>query len=144
MTVQDLPALNASLNALAAVCLALGWVFIKTERKRAHAAMMTAALATSAVFLVCYATHKALIHGVHTPFGGTGAWRPVYYFILITHMILAMAIVPMALVTMSRALRARFDAHRRIARVTWPVWMYVSVTGVLVYLMLYRWFPAGA
>jgi putative membrane protein len=143
MTVQDLPALNASLNGLAAVFLTLGWIFIKSERRRAHAAMMTAAFATSAVFLVCYVTHKALVRGVHTPFQGEGAWRAVYYFILITHILLAMAIVPMALVTMNRALRARFDAHRRIARITWPVWMYVSVTGVLVFFMLYRWFPAA-
>jgi putative membrane protein len=143
MTVQDLPAVNASLNALSTVFLALGFIFIKTERKRAHAAMMVAALATSAVFLVCYVTHKALVHGVQTPFHGTGGWRVLYYFILITHIILAMAIVPMALVTMSRALKARYDAHRRIARITWPVWMYVSVTGVLVYFMLYRWFPAA-
>jgi putative membrane protein len=144
MTVHDLPAVNASLNALAGVFLTLGWIFIKTGRKRAHAVMMLSALITSSVFLACYVTHKILIRGVHTPFHGTGASRPVYYFILITHIILAMVIVPMALVTMTRALRARFDAHRRIARVTWPLWMYVSVTGVLVYFMLYRWFPAAA
>jgi len=141
MSVSDLPALNASLNGLATLFLLAGWIFIKTERKVAHAAMMGAAFGTSAVFLVTYVTHKILVKGVHTPFGGEGIWKTLYYGMLISHILLAMVIVPMALITMNHALRQRFDKHRAIARWTWPVWMYVSVTGVLVYFMLYQWFP---
>lgn len=145
MTVSDLPAVNASLNGLATVLLLAGFVFIKTERKQAHGFAMGAAFVTSSIFLVCYVTHKILVHGVHTPFPGGGAWRPIYYTILITHIILAIAIVPLVIVTMRRALRADYDAHRRIARWTFPIWLYVSVTGVLVYFMLYVWFrPVAA
>ena len=141
MTVQDLPAVNAGLNGLASVFLLLGYVFIKTERKTQHGLMMGAAFVTSSIFLITYVTHKILVKGVHTPFGGEGAMKVLYFFILITHIILAIAIVPMALMSMSRALKQRFEAHRRISRWTWPIWMYVSVTGVLVYFMLYVWFP---
>ena len=141
MNVHDLPALNASLNGLAGVFLLLGYVFIKTERKTQHGLMMGAAFVTSSIFLITYVTHKILVKGVHTPFGGEGAMKVLYFFILITHIILAIAIVPMALMSMSRALKQRFEAHRRISRWTWPIWMYVSVTGVLVYFMLYVWFP---
>ena len=141
MNVHDLPALNASLNGLAGVFLLLGYFFIKTERKTQHGLMMGAAFVTSSIFLITYVTHKILVKGVHTPFGGEGAMRTLYFFILITHIILAIAIVPLALMSMSRALRQRYEAHRRISRWTWPIWMYVSVTGVLVYFMLYVWFP---
>lgn len=141
MTVQDLPAVNAGLNGLASVFLLLGYVFIKTERKSQHGLMMGAAFVTSCVFLVTYVLHKILVKGVHTPFGGEGAMRAIYFFILITHIILAIAIVPLALMSMSRALKQRYEAHRRISQWTWPIWMYVSVTGVLVYFMLYVWFP---
>lgn len=136
MSVTDLPALNASLNSVAAMCLLAGYVFIRNQRVRAHRASMIAALIASAAFLVSY-----LIYHWHVgsrPFTGTGAVRVVYFAVLVSHVLLAIAIVPLVLITVSRALAARFDKHRRIARVTWPLWMYVSITGVIVYLMLYR------
>ncbi len=142
MNASDLPAVNASLNALSTLFLALGYLFIKRQRQVAHRNCMVAAVITSAVFLVFYVLHKILVRGVHTPFGGEGIVRTGYYLMLISHIILAMAIVPLVLITMSRALRQRWEHHKRIARWTWPIWMYVSVTGVLVYLMLYQWFPA--
>ncbi len=143
MDVSDLPAVNAGLNSLATVLLVAGFACIVRGRVRAHQCCMLAAFVTSAVFLCTYVLHKALVRGVHTQIGAEGAVRGIYYFILLTHIVLAIAILPLALVTISRALRQRFDAHRRIARWTWPIWMYVSVTGVLIYLMLYHWFPAG-
>ncbi len=136
-----LPPINATLNGIATVLLTLGFLFIKSGNKRAHAACMITAFGVSAVFLVCYVAHKILVRGVHTPFGGEGAIRTFYYVMLVSHIILAIAIVPMVLVTMNRALKENFPAHKAIARWTWPVWMYVSVTGVLVYLFLYVWFP---
>ncbi len=142
MTIQDLPAVNAALNGLSTVFLLLGYVFIKNERKSQHGMMMGAAFVTSCIFLITYVTHKILVRGVHTPFGGEGFWRPVYYVMLISHILLAIAIVPLALASMRLALKQRFEAHRRVSKWTWPIWMYVSVTGVLVYFMLYRWFPA--
>ena len=142
MSVSDLPALNATLNGLSTVLLTAGFICIKTGRKDAHRNCMMAAFATSAVFLVCYVTHKVLVRGVHTPFGGEGFIRTVYYVMLLTHVVLAMVIVPLVLLTIARARRGDFEAHKRIARWTWPIWMYVSVTGVLVYCFLYRWWPA--
>jgi putative membrane protein len=142
MTVSDLPALNASLNALSTVFLTFGYIFIKQQKRDAHRNCMVAAVITSAVFLVCYVLHKILVRGVHTPFGGEGPIRTFYYLMLISHILLAMAIVPLVLITMSRALKQRWEFHKKIARWTWPIWMYVSVTGVLVYFMLYKWFPA--
>ncbi len=143
MSISDIPALNASLNALSTVLLATGFIFIKSGNREAHRKCMVAAFTTSAVFLVGYVTHKILVKGVHTPFGGEGVIRTVYYLMLISHVLLAMAIVPLVLMTIARARRGDFDAHRRIARWTWPIWMYVSVTGVLVYFFLYRWWPAA-
>jgi putative membrane protein len=142
MTTHDLPAINASLNALSTVFLTLGFIFIKQQKQDAHRKCMMAAFVTSSVFLVCYVLHKILVRGVHTPFGGEGFIRTAYYVMLISHILLAMAIVPLVLITMNRALKQRFELHKKIARWTWPIWMYVSVTGVLVYLMLYQWFPA--
>jgi len=142
MTVADLPAVNASLNALSTVFLTLGYIFIKRQKRDAHRNCMIAAVITSAVFLFFYVLHKILVRGVHTPFGGEGVVRTFYYVMLISHILLAMAIVPLVLITMSRALKERWEHHKKIARWTWPLWMYVSVTGVLVYLMLYQWFPA--
>ncbi len=136
MTVSDLPALNATLNALAATCLLAGYVFIRRGRIGAHRASMLGALAFSAAFLVSYLVYH--YHAGSRPFTGQGLIRVVYFVILLTHIVLATVMVPMVLVTVSRALARRFDRHRRIARWTWPVWMYVSVTGVLVYLMLYQ------
>jgi uncharacterized membrane protein YozB (DUF420 family) len=141
MDASILPPINATLNGIATVLLTLGFIFIKSGNRRAHAACMLTAFGVSVVFLVSYVAHKILVHGVHTPFGGEGAVRTFYYVMLFTHIVLAIAIVPMVLVTMSRALKERFDAHKAVARWTWPVWMYVSVTGVLVYLFLYVWFP---
>lgn len=141
MTVNDLPALNASLNGLAGVLLLAGIVAIKWERKKAHGLLMGAAFVTSCVFLICYVTHKILIQGAHTPFNGTGVMRPIYYSMLITHVILAMAVPPLAIITIRHALAQRFEQHRRLAKITFPIWLYVSITGVLVYFMLYVWYP---
>jgi putative membrane protein len=136
ITINDLPAVNASLNATAAILLGTGYVLIRRGRIRQHRAVMLAAFATSVLFLVSYLTYHA--HAGSKHFAGTGPIRRVYFAILLTHTVLAAAIVPLALVTLSRALSARFDRHRAIARWTLPVWMYVSITGVIVYLMLYR------
>ncbi len=141
MTAADLPPLNASLNAIAGVLLAIGIIAIKREAKRAHGFLMGAAFIVSCVFLVCYVAHKILVRGVHTPFGGAGAWRAIYYGMLISHILLAMAVPPLAILTMRHALAGRYDAHRRLSKITFPIWFYVSITGVLVYFFLYRWFP---
>lgn len=136
MTVQDLPALNATLNALATCCLVAGWLLIRAGRWRAHRAAMVGALVLSAAFLTSYLVYH--YHVGSRPFQGQGAIRVFYFVLLITHIVLAAAIVPLVLVTVSRALTRRFDRHRRIARWTLPLWLYVSVTGVVVYVMLYR------
>ena len=131
-----LPAVNASLNALSAVFLTTGYIFIRLRQRERHRVCMLAALATSALFLTSYVIYHANVGSV--PFTRSGPLRTLYFAILITHVPLAAAILPLALVTVSRALAKRFDRHRRIARVTFPLWMYVSVTGVLIYLMLYQ------
>jgi uncharacterized membrane protein YozB (DUF420 family) len=139
MAIADLPALNAVLNGLAAVLLATGWILIRRGRFQAHRNVMLAAFATSTLFLISYLVYHA--HIGSRPFPGTGPVRYVYFTILITHVVLAAAIVPMALITLSRGLRARFDTHVPLAKWTLPLWLYVSVTGVVVYVMLYqiRW-----
>jgi uncharacterized membrane protein YozB (DUF420 family) len=131
-----LPAVNASLNALSTVFLTVGWMFIRRGQMRRHRACMIAALITSALFLTSYLVYHANVGSV--PFPGQGSIRYVYFAILITHVILAAAILPLALMTVSRAFARRFDRHRRIARVTLPIWLYVSVTGVVIYVMVYR------
>ena len=136
MTLRDLPALNAALNALSAVFLATGWVLIRAGRREAHRRAMLAAVACSTLFLSSYLVYHAQVGSVR--FTGQGTVRLVYFAILISHTILAVAVVPLALVTLVRALQQRFDRHRRIARVALPIWGYVSVTGVVVYWMLYR------
>jgi uncharacterized membrane protein YozB (DUF420 family) len=136
MTVTDLPALNASLNAISTVLLLTGYVFIRRGDRRRHKACMLAALTTSAMFLTSYVIYHAQVGSV--PFKGTGWIRTVYFAVLIPHVILAAAIVPPILITASRGLSAKYDKHRRIARWTLPLWLYVSVTGVIVYLMLYQ------
>jgi putative membrane protein len=144
LALNDIPALNASLNATATVFLTVGWWAIRNDKKNVHrAAMLTAGL-VSAIFLVGYVTHKILVRGVHTPFGGTGAIRHVYYAMLISHVLLAMAIAWLVPKTFLFALRGQWETHRRWARWTMPIWLYVSVTGVLVYFFLYRWWPAAA
>ena len=136
MTVRDLPALNAILNATSAGLLALGFVLIRRGRRAAHQKVMQSALVCSAVFLVSYLTYHAQVGSVR--FQGQGPIRTVYFAILISHTILAIVIVPLVLVTFVRARRGLFDRHRKIARLTLPLWAYVSVTGVVVYWMLYR------
>ena len=136
MNVSDLPALNASLNGVATVFLAAGYLFIRRRQIPAHRASMLAAVAASALFLISYVIYHA--NAGSRPFTGTGPIRVAYFLILITHIVLAAAIVPMVLMTLTRALRARFDRHAAIARRTLPLWLYVSVTGVVIYLMLYR------
>jgi len=136
VTLRDLPALNAVLNATSAGLLAVGYVLIRRGRREMHQKVMQAALACSALFLVSYLTYHAQVGSVRFP--GQGPIRTVYFAILISHTILAIVIVPLVIVTFVRARRGRFDRHRAIARVTLPLWAYVSVTGVIVYWMLYR------
>jgi uncharacterized membrane protein YozB (DUF420 family) len=131
-----LPAVNAVLNSIAAVLLVLGFVFIRQKKIAQHRACMLAALGVSAVFLSCYLVHHARVGSV--PFRGTGAARLVYFAILVPHVILAAAVVPMALTTVYRGLKGNIVKHRPLARVTLPVWLFVSVSGVAVYLMLYQ------
>ncbi len=139
MNAHDFPAINAALNALAAILLCTGWIFIRRGNRLAHRNCMVAAFVTSCLFLVGYLYHKIfLMKGINTPFPGPRELMIPYLALLFTHVVLAMAIVPMALVTMNRGFRERWDAHRRIARWTLPVWLYVSVTGVLIYFLLYR------
>jgi uncharacterized membrane protein YozB (DUF420 family) len=134
--VRDLPAVNASLNALAAVLLVVGWVLIRNQRRTAHRNVMIAALTCSVLFLVSYLYYHAQVGSVR--FQGTGPARTFYFTILLTHTILAAAVPILAVLTVWRAYRQRWDPHVRIARWTLPIWLYVSVTGVIVYWMLYR------
>lgn len=143
MTVQDIPGINAALNALATVLITLGFAFIKAGNKSAHRACMLGAGAVSAVFLVGYVSHKILVRGVHTTFGGEGAIRTIYYTMLISHILLAISIAYLVPRTFALALKGDFVRHRAWARWTFPIWYYVSVTGVLVYFFLYRWWPAS-
>ena len=136
MTVTDLPAVNATLNAISTVLLVAGYVFIRRGERQKHKACMIAALVVSALFLTSYVIYHAQVGSV--PFRGTGWIRTVYFSVLIPHVILAAAIVPPILITASRGLSGKYDKHRRIARWTLPIWLYVSVTGVIVYLMLYQ------
>jgi uncharacterized membrane protein YozB (DUF420 family) len=132
---SDLPALNATLNATSAVLLMSGYAFIRRGHMRRHRAAMISACIVSVLFLTSYVIYHANIGS--KPFTGRGPIRLVYYTILLTHVLLAVAVPPLAIITLSRGLRARFDRHVAIARWTFPIWMYVSVTGVIVYLMLY-------
>jgi len=145
MTIHDLPAVNATLNGLSAVFLSLGFFFIKRGNKIAHRNCMVSAFGTSVIFLACYLTYHISLavvqHQGPTRFLNPAWFRPVYLTILITHTILAAAIVPLILMTLNRARKQNFEAHKKIARWTWPLWMYVSVTGVVIYLLLYQIFP---
>ena len=140
MTFHDLPAVNATLNGLSALLLAAGFYFIKTGNKTAHRNCMIAAFVTSTVFLACYLTYHIEVKTL-TRFVNPAWFRPFYLTLLTTHTILAAAIVPLILITLHRARKQQFETHRRIARWTWPLWMYVSVTGVVIYLLLYQIFP---
>ena len=136
MTVHDLPAVNATLNALSGVLLLAGYLLIRRRRIEQHRKAMLAAFATSTLFLICYVVYHAQVGSVR--FERQGFVRPLYFTILITHVTLAAAVPPLALITLTRGLKGRFTQHRRIARWTFPIWMYVSVTGVLVYVLLYQ------
>jgi putative membrane protein len=148
MSPADLPAVNALLNATSAVCLSAGYYFIRRKNQAAHRNCMIAAFVASVLFLVCYLTyHTYLAYVLHrgpTIFKNPSWFRPIYLAILLTHTVLAVVIVPLALISLYRGLKERFEAHRRISRWTWPIWMYVSVTGVLIYFLLYRIFPQGS
>ena len=139
MTIADLPALNASLNALTTGFLVAGMILIRLGRQRAHRCCMVAAIVTSALFLACYLVYHS--RAGRTVFVNPAWFRPIYLAILLTHTLLAAAIVPMVFVTAGRAFRGQFDRHKWIARWTWPIWVYVSVTGVVIYWLLYWIFP---
>jgi len=140
MTIADLPAVNASLNGASAILLTAGYVFIRRGNRTAHRNCMIAAFATSTLFLACYLTYHFSVKAV-TKFQEPQWFRPIYLTILLTHTTLAVAVVPLVLVTLRRAAKDQFEKHKKIARWTWPVWMYVSVTGVVIYLLLYQIFP---
>jgi putative membrane protein len=151
VTLNDIPPLNAALNALATVLMTAGFIFIKSGNKSAHRACMLSAGGVSAVFLVGYVAHKILKgmaagagEAVHTKFGGTGGIALVYYVMLITHVVLAMSIAYLVPKTFSLALKGDFIRHKAWARVVFPIWYYVSITGVLVYFFLYEWWPSAA
>ena len=145
MSPADLPIVNACLNGISGIFLGAGYYFIRRKRQTAHRNCMISAFVASTFFLACYLTyHGYLAYYLRrgpTVFKDPGWFRPIYLVILLTHTLLAMLIVPLSLITLRRALQQRFDLHRKIARWTWPLWMYVSVTGVLIYLLLYRIFP---
>lgn len=140
MTLHDLPKVNATLNALSAILLGLGYFFIRRKNIAAHKTCMIAAFTTSVIFLLCYLTYHIFVHTV-TRFRDPEWFRPIYLTLLLTHTVLAVVIVPLILMTLNRAFKQRFELHKRIARWTWPLWMYVSVTGVIVYYILYIKFP---
>ena len=145
MTLSDFPPLNASLNGLSTLLLATGWWFIRSGRRTAHRNCMIGAFVSSSVFLACYLWYHyqmQRLHGrAHTNFTDPAWFRPVYLAILVTHLVGAMVILPLIAMTFYRAFRERFDQHRRIARWTLPIWLYVSATGVLIYVLLYQVFP---
>jgi uncharacterized membrane protein YozB (DUF420 family) len=136
MTVGDLPALNATLNAISAVLLVIGWTLIRRRRIAQHRRVMIAAFVSSGLFLTSYVIYHAQVGS--KPYQGTGVARTIYFSILIPHVLLAAAVLPLAIVTLRRGLRRSDRTHRRIARITLPIWLFVSVTGVIVYWMLYR------
>ena len=137
ISIGDLPTLNAALNGTSAVLLTLGYLFIRRKKVDWHKACMVSAFVTSTLFLVSYLIYH--YHAGSKPFLGEGWTRPLYFTILISHVILATVTLPLTIVTLARGLRGRFEKHRRIARWALPIWLYVSVTGVIVYLLLYHW-----
>jgi len=139
MSFSDLPAVNASLNGLSAVLLTAGLYFIRRKNVAAHRLCMLAAFMASVLFLACYLTYH--FKAGRKIFRDPPWFRPIYLTLLLTHTVLAVTIIPMIIITLSRALKQRFDLHKKIARWTWPIWMYVSVTGVIIYLLLYNVFP---
>lgn len=147
MSFSDLPAVNATLNGLSAVFLSFGYYFVRRKRLIAHRNCMISAVVASVLFLACYLTYHGYrayyLHVGPTRFLNPAWFRPIYLTILLTHTVLAMVILPLVIITLVRALKGRFDRHRAIARWTWPLWMYVSVTGVIIYFLLYQIFPQG-
>lgn len=135
-TIEWLPTVNASLNGLAAILLTCGWIFIKKQRKIAHRNCMIAAFAVSTLFLTSYLIYH--FHHVSTPFPGSGVWRLIYFAVLIPHILLAASMLPMIFLSFLRAFKADYVRHVRVSRKTLPIWIYVSVTGVVVYVMLYH------
>ncbi len=142
MTVYDLPAINASLNAVATILLGSGYVAIKRGNKELHKKLMISALLVSAAFLACYLVYH--YHAGSKPFPDLGWIKTVYLLILVPHIILAAVMVPMILKTFWHAFRGEWESHKKIARWTFPIWMYVSLTGVVIYLMLYQWFTTAS
>ena len=136
MTVQDLPTVNATLNGVSAIFLTLGFIAIKSNRPKLHAKMMIAAFSASMLFLGCYLYYHFNVHLI-TRYPGRGILRPLYFFILFTHIPLAGLVAPASLTALWFAAKKNFERHKKITKWLWPVWMYVSVTGVLIYLMLY-------
>jgi uncharacterized membrane protein YozB (DUF420 family) len=136
LTLHDLPAVNATLNGISAVLLIVAYLLIRARRIEQHRRVMLAAFGTSSLFLICYLVYHAQVGSVR--FTRQGFVRPLYFTILVTHVVLAAATLPLAIVTLSRGLKARYARHRSIARWTLPIWLYVSVTGVLVYVLLYQ------
>jgi uncharacterized membrane protein YozB (DUF420 family) len=136
VNIHSLPAVNATLNGISGVLLIAGYLLMRARRIELHRRVMTAAFATSSLFLICYLVYHANVGSVR--FARPGFVRTLYFTILITHVTLAAAVLPLAIITLSRGLKARYPQHRRIARWTFPIWLYVSVTGVLVYVLLYR------
>jgi uncharacterized membrane protein YozB (DUF420 family) len=143
MSISFLPTLNAILNATSGILIVIGFRFIRRGRIAAHRACMIGAVTSSTLFLISYVIYHVGFKAGVTRFTGTGWVRPLYFAILVSHTILAVVIVPFVIVTLTRALRGQFLRHRAIARWTFPMWLYVSITGVVVYLMLYHIFPAG-
>jgi uncharacterized membrane protein YozB (DUF420 family) len=161
MTIQDIPAINATLNGTATVLISIGFILIKKGQREAHRKVMTTAMVVSALFLVGYVTHKVLkgmaihaaqssgqghnaaVQALHTEFGGVGFIRNVYYVMLITHIFLAICIAYLVPRTFLFAIQGNFERHKAWAKWVFPIWYYVSVTGVLVYFSLYQWWPAA-
>ena len=142
MALTDLPAVNATLNAVSAVLLVAGYLLIRQGRIQQHRRIMIAAFATSTMFLISYLVYHGNVGS--RPFTGEGPIRRIYFAVLISHIVLAATVPPLALITLIRGLSARYDRHRKIARWTLPIWLYVSVSGVLIYWLLYHLFPGGA
>jgi uncharacterized membrane protein YozB (DUF420 family) len=141
MTITDLPAVNASLNLISTVFISMGWYLIRRGAWRRHVACMITAVISSTFFLAGYVVYHAHVGEKSTHFGGGGLVAVIYFTMLISHVLLAFVTLPLVIVTLVPVFQRRWDRHRRIARWTMPIWLYVSVTGVLVYLMLYKWFP---
>jgi putative membrane protein len=144
MAISDLPALNASLNFISTVFLSFAWFFIRRGHWRRHMVFMIVALISSTVFLTGYLIYHYHVGEKSTHFTAPGIVRPIYFAMLISHILLAFVTLPLVILTLLPVFRRRWDKHRRIARWTMPIWLYVSITGVLVYLMLYRWFPPAS